>query len=95
MAREVQVKLCGEIDISSAGELSRMGEQLLEPERVIFDVSGLEYADTTFLRFLIHLRNHTNKTQSGAVKLVGVSRRLRRILDVTGLSHLFALEPAA
>jgi anti-anti-sigma factor len=58
------------------------------------DVADLEYADTSFLRFLLRLKKHENKANPNAIRLVRVNRRLRRLLEITGLSRVFAYSTA-
>jgi len=86
------VSISGEVDLTCASELTTLEKELAEPDSIVFDVTGLEYADTTFLRFLLRLRAHGNKSRRTAIRLVGVGRRLQRLFEVTGLSHLFAYE---
>jgi anti-anti-sigma factor len=87
------VKLSGDIDMSCAEELLRLEKALTQPAQVIFDVSELGYVDTTFLRFLVHVKHQANKTASNAIKLTGVRKGLRRVMEITGLSRRFVLEP--
>lgn len=86
---EAVIRLSGDLDISRASELSRLEKMLAESESVVFDLSKVDYVDTTFLRFLVTLKRHTNKMQPSAIKLVGLSDRLRRIFEVTGLTCIF------
>ncbi len=91
-AAEPQVTMSGDIDITQASELSRLEKRLLEPEAVVIDVSKVDYVDTTFLRFLVNLKHHTNKINKSSIKIVGVGPRLRRIFEVTGLMRQFDVE---
>ena len=86
------VRITGDIDLTSAPELATLEMELEGAAQVVLDVAGLDYSDTTFLRFLLRLRAHANKTEHAAVRLVGVRRNLQRVLDVTGLSRVFAYE---
>ena len=86
------VTLSGDIDITRAFELRQLEKRLVEPESVIFDVSKVDFVDSTFLRFLMDVKRHTNKNQRSSIKIVGVSDRVRRIFEVTGLTKMFELE---
>ena len=88
------ITLSGDIDLASAGALSRLEKQLLGRENIVFDVAGLEHVDSTFLRFLVNLKKHVAKDRSATVELVGVKPQLRRILEITGLSRSFAFTSA-
>ena len=87
------ITLSGDIDLASAGELSLLAKKLDGRENIVFDVAGLEHFDTTFLRFLVELRKHVAREQSGTVELVGAKPQLRRILEITGLARMFSLQP--
>lgn len=86
------VTLSGDIDVTRAGELRRLAKCLLEPDSVIFDVSKVAFVDSTFIRFLLDLKRHVNKTQRSSIKIVGITPRVRRIFEVTGLTKIFELE---
>lgn len=72
--------------------LTTLEHQLSPQPAVVVDVAKLGYADTNFLRFLIRLKKHENKSATQAVRLVRVGRRLRRLLEITGLRSLFAYD---
>lgn len=91
-AGERHVKMSGNIDMTCAPELSRLEKRLAEPGFVVFDISNVEYVDTTFLTFLVKLRHHANKADRSSIKIVGANSRLRRIFEVTGLARLFQFE---
>ena len=88
-----EIRLAGYADLSSASVLASLESQLREETSIVLHVAELEFADTTFLRFLLRLRSLSG--QSRSVTLVGVTSRLMRILEVTGLSRIFPYEPAA
>ncbi len=87
------VRMSGEIDLTCAAKLSRLEKSLKDPDCVVIDLSSAQYVDTTFLRFLMRLKRHSNKVDRAAVKIVGVDRRMRRIFEITGLSRIFEVEP--
>lgn len=91
---EPMVKMSGDIDITCGPELSKLEKQLVKSDSVVIDVSNVHYVDTTFLRFLLRLRRHANKTEPSSIKVVGAGPRLRRIFEVTGLMTLFYVECA-
>ena len=89
------VTMSGCADLVAAKELERLERQLRATSDIVINVAALEFADTTFLRFLIRLRSRAHGRDHANVKLTGVTRRLQRILEVTGLSRLFSYETAA
>jgi anti-anti-sigma factor len=55
---------------------------------IVFDVAGLKHIDSTFLRFLVSLKEHA-RDQSATLELCGATPRLRRVLHITGLAREF------
>ncbi len=80
--------------MTRADELLQLEKQLADPDYVVLDVSDVQYIDTTFLRFLLNLKHHANKVDRSAVKIVGASAHIRRVLAIAGMSELFVIEPA-
>lgn len=91
---ESSIELSGDIDLASSGTLSLLEKKLHGRENIVFDVRGLQHVDTTFLRFLVRLREHAVNEEFTAVELIGVKPNLRRILEITGLARMFALQRA-
>jgi anti-sigma B factor antagonist len=88
------VRISGEVDISSETALERIEEEVAPASRVVIDASNLKYADTAFLRFLIRVSKQPNKGRD-SVRVVGATRQLRRVFEVTGLSTLFSVQERA
>src|ERR1700758_1109946 len=87
---ESAIELSGDIDSASPLEKKLNGR-----ENIVFDVAGVEHVDTTFLRFLVRLKEHAAKEHCATAELVGVTPKLHRILEVTGLARMFPLPPRA
>jgi len=87
--------ISGDVDVTCTEALAGIQKELAPSSRVVIDVADLEYADTSFLRFLLHLKKHENKSERDAIRLVHVSRRLRRLLEITGLGRVFACDDMA
>lgn len=85
------VTLVGEFDLSNAVELVDMLESLTpdpgQRRRVVLDVAGMDYMDSTALNVLVFGRAHGLD-----LTLRGLHGRPRRIIEVAGLLHLFELE---
>jgi len=82
----------GDVDVTCMPALAELEKTLAPPCAVVVDVADLRYADTSFLRFLLRLKKHQNKSKPGAIRLVRVNRRLRRLLEITGLARVFTYE---
>jgi anti-anti-sigma factor len=81
--------LSGDIDVASAGALAQLEKKLAFRDKIVFDVTGLRHFDSTFLRFLVRLKEHVARDRAATIELVGVTPRLRRILHITGLARAF------
>ncbi|MFF7183396.1 STAS domain-containing protein [Streptomyces sp. NPDC008121] len=84
----VRVLRCeGELDLSSANDLLQAGENAaLQPgvERLVLDVSGVTFADSSGLNCLIRLNQIVPVVLSGPL-----AAQLRRLLQITGAEQLF------
>lgn len=85
------VSISGDVGLSDEAALKRIEASVRAAPQIAVDVGELKYADTTFLRFLLRLKSQPNKTARDAIRLVRASRRLQRLLEVTGLLRAFQL----
>ncbi|MEU9032794.1 STAS domain-containing protein [Streptomyces sp. NPDC048383] len=77
----------GEFDLDSVGLLTDACDGgAAEAELLVVDVAGLEFADSSFLGVLVHLRNTRNLVLEGPVP-----SQLRRLLEMTGVLPLFEI----
>jgi len=82
------VRLAGEADLSGSSKLRRaLSRRLNGVDKVVFDLSELEFADSYFLRLLIVLRKRLGGVSS--VKVENAHPNIRRIFEITGLDKLF------
>jgi len=82
------VMLAGEADLFGSSELRQgLADKLTGIDNIIFDLSGLEFADSYFLRLLIKLRKQLGGVSS--VKVNNARPNVRRIFEITGLDKLF------
>jgi anti-anti-sigma factor len=86
----LHVRFRGELDIAVADECRTTLEEPLAPSGriVVLDVGGLRFMDTTGLRVLMDIHN-TLDTRGGSLLIERVSRPVRRLLDVAGMSSYF------
>ncbi|WP_409303962.1 anti-sigma factor antagonist [Peribacillus sp. SCS-155] len=91
---EVQVK--GEIDAYTAPKLRESLFPLSEQEGVsmVVDLSEVNYMDSTGLGVFVGLFKSV-RAHDGQFKLVGLSERLRRLFDITGLADIIDIKSDA
>lgn len=87
---EVAVVIVGELDLASVEELERAVAELIQAEsgRIVVDLRGIDFIDSTGLSVLISLRNDA-KRNGRALTLVPPASAARRIFQITGTRGLF------
>lgn len=81
------VSLEGEIDVETARDLRQVLDEFAErPQDVVFDMSKVEFIDSSGLGLLLSVR------RLGALTLRGLSDRAYRLFELTGLHEVFNLE---
>lgn len=82
------VTLSGEADLFGSSKLRQaLVKNLDSVSRIIFDLGGLNFADSYFLRLLIRLRKRLGGVSS--VKVRNAKPNIKRIFEVTGLDKVF------
>ncbi len=83
------LRVAGELDTLNADQLHHRGRQLIasRPAAVTLELSGLRFCDAAGLNTLLMLRAAAD---AAAVRLVlrHPTAQLRRLLRITGLTHL-------
>ncbi|WP_327281562.1 MULTISPECIES: STAS domain-containing protein [unclassified Streptomyces] len=85
------VTLTGELDHDTAEPLRQaLGAPLQADggERLLVDLSRLDFCDSTGLNVLLHGRLSVNET-GGSLELVGVHPPVERMFHITGADRLF------
>ena len=87
----VVVRLSGELDLYNAHEVRNVlvDEAARAPERVVVDLSGVEFIDSTALGVLIEAR--TKLANRRAFLLAAPAVETRRALEISGLDRHFGL----
>ena len=90
--RAVVVQVVGEVDVYTA---PRLKDRLLQVERdgvhhVVVDLTQVGFIDSVGLGVLIGALRRA-RAGGGTLVLAGPNARIRRILDITGLSSAFAV----
>jgi anti-sigma B factor antagonist len=86
------VGLQGEIDLSAVEEFEpTLEEYMLDPPAyVVLDMAGVTFIDSTGLRLLLRLKHRVEERAVGSLLLGEISPAVRRLLDLTGLTDVFA-----
>jgi anti-anti-sigma factor len=80
----------GEIDLSTCGELRDAVLACAEgAERLLLDLQGIDFIDTTGLATLLELRS-TLQAKGVLFEILAADGPVRQAVDVTGLGHLLA-----
>ena len=88
--RTAQIRATGEIDLSGLDELRRaVLAAAEEAERLVLDLSRVEFIDTTGLAALLELRS-TLQGRGVLFQIEAAEGPVRQAVDVTGLGHLLA-----
>ncbi|KDN87972.1 STAS domain-containing protein [Kitasatospora cheerisanensis] len=83
----------GEIDVDTAPALCRALADALESHReVVLDLSEVTFMDCAGLGALVRARNQADRSGRRLI-LCGAGRRVVRLLELTGLHRLLAVEP--
>jgi anti-sigma B factor antagonist len=83
----------GEVDLATADVLREAGVAALTPfvGTVRIDLAGVTFIDSTGLAALMTINNKAEHTHT--IILENPSRKVRRILALTGLDRVFVIEP--
>ncbi|KPB04133.1 MULTISPECIES: STAS domain-containing protein [Bacillaceae] len=87
------VVLEGEIDAYTAPKVKEKVAPLLEgfTGELVFDLSNVNYMDSTGLGMFVGFFK-TVKANNGVFRLVGLSDRLKRLFDITGLAGIMEIK---
>ncbi|MEU6770480.1 STAS domain-containing protein [Streptomyces sp. NPDC046759] len=88
------LEIIGELDYAHAAELrERLTTLTLEPgQRLVLDLAGMEFCDSSGITALIAARTHAHAAQA-EIALAAVPAHTLRVLHIVGLDQVFALHP--
>ncbi len=83
------LRVSGQLDISNASALEDALVKVTagHPSAIVFDLSALEFMDSAGISVLV--RAHS---EVGAVRLRNPSPIVRRVIEITGLADVLAIE---
>ncbi|MCG8968724.1 MULTISPECIES: STAS domain-containing protein [Streptomyces] len=88
------LEILGDLDYETAGRLRELlpGLTLRPGQRLVLDLAGLTFCDSSGITALIVVRNHAQAAQAD-VALAAVPDHTLRVLRIVGLDQIFALLP--
>ena len=88
------VKVSGRVDSSTAPDLEKSLQNLLDSERnhIALDLQATDYMSSAGLRVLVAMHKATKKN-GGGLCLAQPSVRVNEVLDLAGLTPVFTVYP--
>jgi anti-sigma B factor antagonist len=92
--KEVVLTLQGELDLTSAPVFEREARaaEATNPERLVIDLSGLEFMDSTGLRALLLARERAKSEGQHKLLLRRGPRQVQRVLELTKTVDAFEFD---
>jgi anti-anti-sigma factor len=89
------VRLAGELDLATEDDLRSVVQDLLSRRDcdIVLDLSRLRFADVRGLRAIIW-SSETVRGRGRVMRIVGVPKQIRRLLELTGHDKTLNLEPS-
>jgi anti-sigma B factor antagonist len=87
------LSLCGELDLASSAALERelAAAEMAGPERLVVDLSGFEFIDSSGLHTLV--RAHRRARENGHQLSLGQGpRAVQRLFELTNFVQLFSFD---
>lgn len=91
----LRARVHGELDMASAPVFRERVEQALDvhrTRRLILDLEGLTFIDSSGIGAILG-RYRQLASQRGELRLVGISNRIRPVLEMSGLGRILSLPP--
>jgi anti-sigma B factor antagonist len=83
------ITLRGEIDLADVDDLERLLTPRLQPDdTVVFDLSGVDFMDTSGIALLLEMVNAVSDAEIRAP-----SKQVRRVLEASGLTSVLRVVP--
>jgi anti-sigma B factor antagonist len=90
--RRAVVRVAGDVDLSRCVEFQQQLLAILDerPERVVVDISGVPYMDSSGIASLVKVLSRARKNGAGLV-LAGLSERVKSLFQITRLDQVFQI----
>ncbi|UNO38417.1 STAS domain-containing protein [Streptomyces sp. MST-110588] len=88
------LEIVGDLDHARADELRDLvtGLDLKPGQRLVLDLAGMEFCDSSGITALLAARNHATAARAG-LALAAVPANTLRVLRIVGLDQVFTLHP--
>jgi anti-anti-sigma factor len=92
---DVTISPGGELDICTAPDFEAVVDAVISRgyERVVFDLSGLDFLDAAGLSVLV--RSHDRLAPRGGIRVKDAPPNIYRLFDIVGLADALSVEPGA
>lgn len=86
------VEVAGDIDLHRSSQFQQSLLDVVDrnPERIIVDLGGVGYMDSSGVASLVKLLSRTRKTGVG-LRLVGLTQRVQSVFEITRLDTVFEI----
>ena len=91
--KNIYIEVSGEIDAYTTPQVKEKVSPLLEEfsGEITFDLTNVTYMDSTGLGMFVGFFKKV-KSNNGTFKLEGLSDRLKRLFDITGLASIMEIK---
>ena len=88
------LRLAGDVDLNSSPQLRHALRQVIgtRPAVVVVNLQDVEYMDSSGLATLVEGLKRIGKYR-GALRLVGLNRRVRAVFEISQLDRVFEILP--
>ena len=90
-----ELRVAGEVDLASAGELVLRGQEALQEGGLVLDLEAVSFMDSSGVRALEALMRTAEETGAPLVIRPRLARNVSEVLELTGLLHVLPFESAA
>ena len=87
-----ELRVAGEVDLASAGELMLRGQEALQAGGLVLDLEAVSFMDSSGVRALEALMRTAEETAAPLAIRPQLARSVREVLELTGLLHVLPFE---
>jgi anti-anti-sigma factor len=87
-----ELRVTGEVDLASAGELVLRGQEALHEGGLVLDLEAVSFMDSSGVRALEALMRTAEETGAPLAIRPQLARSVREVLELTGLLHVLPFE---